>query len=181
MTPQETVLLTRYVKACCPGSQIDEYTPDAWHDLLGDLSLSDCRDAVAAVAMRQPFVAPAEIRAEVKRIRSDRIGRALIPPPPAELADDPQAYRKALAESVRAAADGHAPLAEDGPKVIGPPPGQRTGGPPQSLGSAIRDLRRQMGTARARAAIEAPEAIAARQAAGHREIEAARDDTEEAS
>lgn len=61
------MLLTRYVKACCPQQAIDEYTPDAWHDLLGNLGLADCRAAVAAVAKRQPFVAPAEIIAEVKR------------------------------------------------------------------------------------------------------------------
>ena len=48
MTPHETLLLTRYVKACCPQQAIDEYTPDAWHDLLGDLSLADCRAAVVA-------------------------------------------------------------------------------------------------------------------------------------
>ena len=58
MTHAETVLLTRYVKACCPQQAIDEYTPDAWHDLLGDLALADCRAAAAAVAKRQPFVAP---------------------------------------------------------------------------------------------------------------------------
>lgn len=67
MTHEETVLLARYVRACCPQQAIDEYTPDAWHDLLGDLELADCRAAVAAVAKRQPFVAPAEIITEVKR------------------------------------------------------------------------------------------------------------------
>ena len=38
MTPQETLLLTRYVKACCPQQAMDDFTPDAWHDLLGDLT-----------------------------------------------------------------------------------------------------------------------------------------------
>ena len=66
MTHAETVLLTRYVKACCPQQAIDRYTPDAWHDLLGDLAPEDCRAAVVTVAKRQPFVAPAEIRAEVR-------------------------------------------------------------------------------------------------------------------
>ena len=86
MTPQETVLLTAYVKACCPQQAIGEYTPDAWHDLLGDLRLDDCREAAAAVAKRQPFVAPAEIRAEVRKIRDDRLARTPLPPPAAELA-----------------------------------------------------------------------------------------------
>ena len=70
MTPTETVLLTEYVRACCPQQAIGEYTPDAWHDLLGDLDLADCRAAAAAVARRQPFVAPSEIRAEVGRAQA---------------------------------------------------------------------------------------------------------------
>jgi hypothetical protein len=106
MTPQETVMLTRYAKACCPASQIDEYTPDAWHDLLGDLLLDDCREGVAAVAKRQPFISAAEIQAEVRRIRSDRISRNPLPAPPAELADDPERYRRAVQQGIQRIADG---------------------------------------------------------------------------
>jgi hypothetical protein len=69
MTPRETVILTRYVKALCPQQAIDEYTPNAWHDLLGDLSAVECRAAAIAVARRQPFVAPSEIIAECGRAR----------------------------------------------------------------------------------------------------------------
>ena len=111
MTPREAIILVRYVKACCPQQAIDEYTPDAWHELLGDLALDDCRSAVAAVARRQPFVAPAEIRAEVARIRSDRIGPdgpGLQAIPPAADPDDVHAYKAALLEQRRVAADGRA-------------------------------------------------------------------------
>jgi hypothetical protein len=76
MTPEETVLLTRYVKACCPQQAIDRYTPDAWYDLLREFGAGECRAAAAAVAMRQPFVAPSEIIAEVERERRAVIGRA---------------------------------------------------------------------------------------------------------
>jgi hypothetical protein len=106
VTPQETVLLVRYVKACCPGSQIDEYTPDAWHDLLGDLELADCKDAAQAVAKRQPFVAAAEIRAEVKRIRETRLARTPLPAPPADAADRPGRYQQIIAANVKRIADG---------------------------------------------------------------------------
>ena len=61
------VLLTRYIKACCPQQQMDEFTADAWHDLIGDLGAEECRAAVQVIASRQPFVAASEIRAEVKR------------------------------------------------------------------------------------------------------------------
>jgi hypothetical protein len=65
MTPTETVMLARFVKALCPQQQIDSYTPDAWHEVLGHLELGDCRLAAAACARRKPFVAPAEIIAEL--------------------------------------------------------------------------------------------------------------------
>ena len=122
MTPSETVLLTRYVKACCPQQQIDDYTPDAWHDLLGDLPAADCREAVIAVAKRQPFVSPAEIRAEIKRIRRDRLDREIMPAPSSELTEDPGRYKAALQAGIRRTADGLsmpylvlAPVREDAP------------------------------------------------------------------
>ncbi len=106
MTPHETLLLTRYVKACCPQQHIDEYTPDAWHDLLADLDSADCRDAVAAIVKRQPFIAVADIRAEVKRIRRDRIEHNPIAPPAPELTDEPGRYQAALQADVKRVADG---------------------------------------------------------------------------
>lgn len=68
MTPTETVMLCRYLVACCPQQHMDEYTPDAWHDLLGDLPLDVAKLAVQRVAQRQPFVAASEIRAEAAAI-----------------------------------------------------------------------------------------------------------------
>ena len=83
MNANEALLLCRYVKACCPQQAIDEYTPTAWADLLHDIRFEDAQAAVRAVAAKQPFVAPAEIRAEVARIRGARIANhpALVPPP----------------------------------------------------------------------------------------------------
>jgi len=107
MTHAETVALARYVKACCPQQAIDEYTPDAWHDLLGDLTLADARAAAGEVARRQPFVAPAEIRAEVRRIRAERLDRAILDAPPAELTDNPGRYKAALDARISQIADGY--------------------------------------------------------------------------
>lgn len=115
MTPRETVLLTRYAKACCPQQAIDEYTPDAWHDLLGDLRLDDCRQAVATIAQRQPFVAPAEIRAEVRRIRDGRLeGFRYVP---VDGDDDPKVYLASLRAQRTAVADGRR---EADPAEVGP-------------------------------------------------------------
>jgi hypothetical protein len=104
VTPREAVLLTRYVKACCPQQAIDEFTPDAWSDLLGDLRLEDCRQAAAAIARRQPFAAPAEIRAEVRRIRDSRLeGFRYVP---VDGDDSPQVYLASLRAQRQAVADG---------------------------------------------------------------------------
>jgi hypothetical protein len=112
VTPSETVLLTEYVQGCCPHQAIGEYTSDTWHDLLGDLSLADCKAAVAEVAKRQPFVAASDIRAEVKEIRHQRIKDAGgIPAPPPELLDNPRAYGAALQAGATALADGRDPQA----------------------------------------------------------------------
>ena len=111
MNAQETVVLCRLVKAACPQQAIDKYTPDAWGDLLGDLSFEDCKAAVITITKAQPFCAPSEIRAEVQRIRNRRLDRASIPAPPSELVDDWPAYQAALHASRVAAADGRDPEA----------------------------------------------------------------------
>lgn len=71
-------MLTRYVKALCPQQAIDSYTPIAWHDVIGELSLTEARTAAAAVASRQPFVAPSEILAEANRAHRAELGRQRI-------------------------------------------------------------------------------------------------------
>lgn len=111
MKDTETVVLTRYVKACCPQQQFDRYTPDAWHKILGDLPFADCEAAVTELAKQQPFIAPCDIRGEVRRIREARIAAADIPPPPPELTSDLAAYNAALHAARKAAADGRDPAA----------------------------------------------------------------------
>ena len=39
MNHAESILLCRTVAAYCPAQKFDALTPDAWHDLLGDLPL----------------------------------------------------------------------------------------------------------------------------------------------
>jgi hypothetical protein len=102
-------MLTRYAKACFPQQAMDEYTPDAWFDVLGDLTLADCRRAVAEVSRHKPFIAPCEIREEVRRIRDERLRRTEIPAPPPELLDNPAAYSAALRVAATAIADGRDP------------------------------------------------------------------------
>jgi hypothetical protein len=154
-----------------------------WVELIGDLNYDDAVTAVKGhYKESRDWLMPSDIRQRVKAIREERIKHSVIPAPAPELVNDPLAYRDELQASLRTAADGSAePLVEDGPKMIGPPPGERTGGPPTSLRGAIRQLRRDLGDAREQRGIESPEAIAARQVAELRAAEAERNKTEEAS
>lgn len=123
MNREETVKLTRYVKGACPQQAIDEFTPNVWHDLIGDLALADCLEAVRAIVKRQPFVAPAEIRNEVKRIRVDRLDGFVYLPGSAD--EDTATYLRRLREQRTAVAAGQRPAdptalppSEEGRKAI---------------------------------------------------------------
>ncbi|MGW1840806.1 zinc finger domain-containing protein [Streptomyces sp. NPDC002067] len=110
MTPQETVVLARYVHALCPQQRFDEYTPDAWHDVLGKYPLDEARAAAARCAAARPWVSPAEIIAAIHQERSDRDRDLQGPGQYAEIPDadpdDVPAYLTALRGQRRRAAEG---------------------------------------------------------------------------
>lgn len=129
MNANEALLLCRYVRACCPQQAIDEYTPTAWADLLDDIRLDDAKVAVRTLASKQPFIAPAEIRAEVRRIRSKRVAQHPVLTPPPDLTA--LETRRWLRDAQRRVADGETidcdaaygelhlrDLAELGPKML---------------------------------------------------------------
>ncbi|MEV8600483.1 hypothetical protein AB0465_11455 [Streptomyces griseoviridis] len=76
MTPEEAILIAKYVASACPQQRFNEHTPDVWGDILAPYSVTDARAAVVAVAARQPFVSPAEIVTEIKARRAERIALA---------------------------------------------------------------------------------------------------------
>lgn len=107
MNREEAVVLCRMAKAACPQQSFDAYTPDAWAEILKDYRLEDAREALFVVARKQPWVAPAEIIAEVKKIRRKRIDEYGPITPPADLdPDDVPAYRQWWRDVQRAIADG---------------------------------------------------------------------------
>ena len=106
MTPAEAVMLCRFAKACCPQQQFDEYTPDAWFELLNDLRFEDCKQGLLDVVKTQPFVSPAEIRAAVRRVRYDRLDKFGHIAPVGIDSDDPRAEQAAIDEVRRRVADG---------------------------------------------------------------------------
>ena len=109
MTPQEAVALCRFTAACCPSQKFDEYTPDAWGLLLEAVRFDDAKDAVVTVARKQPWVSPAEIIREVKKLRAKRIDEYGPIIPPAGL--DPIETVAWIKQATRTVGDGH-PLLE---------------------------------------------------------------------
>ena len=89
MNDTEITRLCRLVAALSPAQAWDEYTADAWAEVLPrDFTLEECQAALVAVKRRQPWVDPSDLIAEVRRARR-----------PAEDAEqlrtviDPDAYR----------------------------------------------------------------------------------------
>ncbi len=105
MTQDEAILLLEYVAAACPAQRIGEHTPDVWGELFAPYALDEARTAVLVVARQQPFVAPADVIAEIKARRAERIELANIvyDGDPNETGVESAA---ALREIIRAAGDG---------------------------------------------------------------------------
>lgn len=135
MNNQETTALCRYVRALCPQQRFDEYTPDAWHDLLGDQQLDDARAAASRIARRQPFVAPSEILAEIRTIRSERLEGFQYEPQPGD--DNPAVYLANLRAQRAAVASGRRPPVVARPALpSGPDVAELVGG---SVGRTVPD------------------------------------------
>ncbi|MGW6395433.1 hypothetical protein ACWFR1_34195 [Streptomyces sp. NPDC055103] len=109
MTDEETVILVGYVRALCPQQKFDEYSPDAWYDVLNDYSLDEAKTAAAAVARRQPFVAPGEIATEVRRARAALVSVDAETEPPAADPNNVPLYLRTLRTHRRNVATGQAP------------------------------------------------------------------------
>lgn len=106
MNSQEATVLCRYVRALCPQQKFDEFTADAWGDVLADYRLDDARQAAARIARRQPFVAPSEIADEIAKIRGTRIHDFVYQPPAGDR--DPH-YLARLRGQLAATGDGERP------------------------------------------------------------------------
>ena len=106
MTPTEVVELTAFVSQASPSQKIDEFTSDAWYDLLDDIPFADGLAAAKRVARRQPYIAPADIRAEVRIIRRERLDHAdsSYTPPVGEQSFSE--YQRGLLRHRRAVGDG---------------------------------------------------------------------------
>lgn len=109
MNLQETARLCRLVAALSPSQRFDEATPDVWVVILEDVTLADGLEAAKVLAKRQPYIAPADLVTEAKRLRVTRLERVGVPTPNVD-PDDAKAYaeeQRALTAAVASGAMGH--------------------------------------------------------------------------
>ncbi|MFE3202157.1 hypothetical protein [Embleya sp. NPDC059237] len=100
MDEVEAVDLVRWVQALCPQQHIDRLTGEAWFDVLEPFDFEECKAAATACAREKPFVAPAEIIAEVRRVRAERLGSWVYEPAPGEDVEGYFERRRAQAAAV---------------------------------------------------------------------------------
>jgi hypothetical protein len=72
----EVVNLVRLLRAIAPAQKFDDYTAEAWQPILDDVRSEDAFAAVKELGKRLPFISPADIRTEVRRMRSERMRHA---------------------------------------------------------------------------------------------------------
>lgn len=109
MTHADMVRLLAVVAALSPAQRIDTHTADAWHAVIGDLAAADALEAVRVVARRQPYIAPADIAAQVAATRAARLAEADRTFAPTCDPDDVDAYRRQLHAHRAAYAAGNPP------------------------------------------------------------------------
>jgi hypothetical protein len=112
MNKTDTVLLCRYIKAMCPAQTIDEYTPDAWADILDDITLEEAKAAIydGVRDRKWRFIDATDVVAGVRENRRGRLddyvrkfGPVL---PPRELGDKPGEEHEWLVNARRLILDG---------------------------------------------------------------------------
>jgi hypothetical protein len=71
MNDADVTLLCRVLAALTPQQQWDEFTADAWAEVLApyDFAFEEARAAAAAIKRRQPYVDPHDLIAQVQRDR----------------------------------------------------------------------------------------------------------------
>lgn len=112
MNGDEALKLCRMVKAGVPSQAFEDETPALWAMTLRDVRFTDAMQAVVNLLgddkRDTPYLNPADVRREVKRIRAARLTAfGPLPRPPAEVEDGTAAdYQAWLRDTQRRIADG---------------------------------------------------------------------------
>lgn len=96
MNRTETVMLLRKIRAYKPAQVMDEYTPDAWQEVLANVPYGDAMSVIQELSREQQWIGVDDVAQRAKAITSRRIndGEAdLIPPPDLATADQVDAYQ----------------------------------------------------------------------------------------
>ena len=104
MNLDETTRLCKLISAACPAQRWEDETPAIWAGLLDDVRLADAIEAVKRLGRRARFIAPADIRAEVRAIRTARLER--FTPVPQCDPDDSARWAREQRALIRQVADG---------------------------------------------------------------------------
>lgn len=91
MNRKEVAAIVAYVSQLQPAQRFDDYTALAWFDVLGDVdaTVEQATKACAAVAKRERWIAPSDIREELLTIL-----REANPPPRAAILQAPPSPRE---------------------------------------------------------------------------------------
>lgn len=101
MGPHELEQITRGIKALCPAQRWDEYTPDVWLEVLAQVPYQDAAAALGRLGGAQPWIGPADIKAEVTRVQRRRLDEVDVCPNEVEgveYHEELRAVRRAVAE-----------------------------------------------------------------------------------
>jgi hypothetical protein len=101
----ETSRLCRLIEQISPAQKFNEETPAAWFVLLEEVTLADALEAAKALAKRQPYIAPADLVNESRRIRTHRLDDVGVPTPNVD-PDDAGAFAEELRALTAAVASG---------------------------------------------------------------------------
>jgi hypothetical protein len=120
----DVVALVAYATQLQPAQQFDEYTADAWFDVLGDLKADagQARQATAAVAKTERWIYPSAIRAELETILRNTTPperAAILATPPLPPDERAAAVRRgrAACDAAIAAANPYRLTREDAPDI----------------------------------------------------------------
>lgn len=160
MTLPETIKLLA-VAAAFDRRHIGEADSVAWHAALAGLEYPDAEAAVIAhYRESREWIMPADVWGRVRAMRRDRLAAVVIPAPEAD-PDLPGSYRAALTAVIRRIGDGLSVR-----RAIGGP--VREGPPPEAF-TAAREALPKPPTKQERAAAQAAESRAEREAAARKE------------
>jgi hypothetical protein len=115
----EWVAVYHYIQAMFPQQRFDEFTPDAWYEVLGEYDMYTVKTAVNVHAAKRPFISPAEIIAAIRDTSAERMDEFVYEPSdPDETPEQYLANRRRQLDAVRRG---------QRPAVLALPPGRPLG------------------------------------------------------